>query len=451
MKIARTHSRKTLAATRGLHNEPERDEQKHYFYWHKNALVNIHNKKHFTMTKKFKYILFSLVLSSINLFADSWTQKANLPAGDRSGCVSFSIGNKGYIGTGVFGRPTIGGGQVIYQDFWEWDPASNTWTQKADFAGGIRYGAVGFSIGAKGYIGTGVPLGGLNSDFWEWDQATNTWTQKANFGGTARYYASGFSIGTKGYIGVGLNSGNTSLQDFWEWDQVSDTWTQKANFGGGVRSEAVAFSIGDKGYIGTGLVIGGNNFNDFWEWDPATDTWMQKANFGGSARRLAAGFSIGTKGYIGTGTDGVVKNDFWEWDKATDTWIQKANFGGAARQEATGFSTGNKGYISMGANFQGGWFNDFWEYCDTCSVVGVNETNYSSGISVYPNPNKGFVFLDLGNVSISEIKIVNGGGEIVYQSNIKISSIDLSDKPKGVYVLLLTGKGQTFSKKIILQ
>ena len=36
--------------------------------------------------------------------------------------------------------------------------------------------------------------------------ATNTWTQKADFGGAGRYYATGFSIGSKGYIGTGYTS-----------------------------------------------------------------------------------------------------------------------------------------------------------------------------------------------------------------------------------------------------
>ena len=40
-------------------------------------------------------------------------------------------------------------------DFWEYDPTTNTWTQKANFGGTPRDGAVGFSIGSKGYIGTG--------------------------------------------------------------------------------------------------------------------------------------------------------------------------------------------------------------------------------------------------------------------------------------------------------
>ena len=34
-------------------------------------------------------------------------------------------------------------------------------------------------------------------------RAQDTWTQKADFGGTARRGAVGFSIGSKGYIGIG--------------------------------------------------------------------------------------------------------------------------------------------------------------------------------------------------------------------------------------------------------
>ena len=81
---------------------------------------------------------------------------------------------------------------------------TGVWTQKADFAGGGRNGAVGFSIGNRGYIGTGVDnAGGVRNDFWEYDPVSNIWTQKANFAGGVRTYAVGFSIGNKGYIGTG--------------------------------------------------------------------------------------------------------------------------------------------------------------------------------------------------------------------------------------------------------
>src|SRR5438552_2068704 len=109
--------------------------------------------------------------------------------------------------------------------------AQDTWTQKADFGGAARSGAVGFSIGGKGYIGTGYD-GSDTKDFWEYDPATNAWTQKADFGGIARENAVGFSIGSKGYIGTGANF-DAAPTDFWEYDPATNAWTQKADFGGG--------------------------------------------------------------------------------------------------------------------------------------------------------------------------------------------------------------------------
>ncbi|MBI3502441.1 MAG: T9SS type A sorting domain-containing protein [Bacteroidetes bacterium] len=243
---------------------------------------------------------------------DTWTQKADFPGIGRGYAVGFSIGKKGYIGTGYKFPNNL-------NDFWEWDQASNMWTQKANFGGTGRYFAVGFSIGKKGYIGTGLDDDSLRSDFWEWDgdmasPSYNTWTQKANFLGVVRQNPVGFSIGTKGYIGTGLN-GTTFFNDFWEWEQATNVWVQKANFGGTKRRFAVGFSIGTKGYIGTGVDSIGEK-QDVWQWNQATDTWKQISNFCGLARWQAVGFSIGNKGYIGTGNYAGYLKDFWEW---TDT------------------------------------------------------------------------------------------------------------------------------------
>jgi N-acetylneuraminic acid mutarotase len=198
-------------------------------------------------------------------------------------------------------------------------------------ANGRQYG-VGFSIGNKGYFGTGISINdNFRNDFWEYDPATNAWTQKANFGGAPRGGAIGFNIGGKGYIGTGVIAPSQEgyTNDFWECDPATNAWTRKADFGGLPTVQAVGFSIGNKGYVGTGFTI--NDFsNDFWEYDPATDAWTRKANFGGDPRYGAAGFSIGNKGYIGTGHNekgnlSGNEKDFWEYDTTTDTWTQKAD------------------------------------------------------------------------------------------------------------------------------
>ncbi|MCX5849702.1 MAG: kelch repeat-containing protein [Deltaproteobacteria bacterium] len=190
-------------------------------------------------------------------------------------CHSVSQFNKGYIVGGAI--PNGNPGELEPKDFWEYDPATDTWTQKADIGeGGYDFG---FSIGDKGYIGTGWNRdadgygGGLTKDFWEYNPATDTWTQKADFGGGVRGGVAGFAIGNKGYIGTG--GSDSALKDFWEYDPAADTWTQKTDFGGIERAYAVGFSIGNKGYIGTGWLydpnVGSFTFTkDFWEYDPGS-------------------------------------------------------------------------------------------------------------------------------------------------------------------------------------
>jgi len=294
-------------------------------------------------------ILFAICLNN-NYAQNAWKKKADFGGTARDVAVGFSIGSKGYLGTGSDGVSGT-------KDFWEYDPATNTWTQKADFGGTARYGSVGFSIGDKGYLGTGLGPSGITKDFWEYNPATNSWTRKADFGGGIRHYAVGFSIGSKGYIGTGNDAFSSYSKDFWEYDPAADTWTRKADFGGVARLQAVGFSIGGKGYLGTGVTQGGLS-NDFWEYDPDANTWTSKTDFGGTARFNARGFSIGSKGYLGTGSG--FQKDFWEYDPESNTWTRKADFGGAARWGTVGFSIGSKGYVGTG--YSGSYYKDFWEY-----------------------------------------------------------------------------------------
>src|SRR4051812_24769577 len=105
---------------------------------------------------------------------------------------------------------------------------NGTWFQRASYGGGGRVQAVSFSIGSKGYIGTGVDANyNPQNDFWEYDPATDTWTQKASLGTVGRSSASGFSIGSKGYIGLGYYNAQANT-DFWEYDPTLNTWTSKA-------------------------------------------------------------------------------------------------------------------------------------------------------------------------------------------------------------------------------
>ena len=320
------------------------------------------------MSKPLNLAIAALILVS-NSVLSQWTQKADFGGGGRYEAFGFSINDKGYIGGG---RNATG----AKKDFWEYDPATNTWSQKADL--GSETGvAAGYSIGDKGYV-----VSGLSKQFWEYDPVANTWVRKADFGGVGRGVAVGFSIGTKGYFGTGSIHLGGELKDFWEYDPSTDTWTQKADVGGFPRWYATGFSIGNKGYIGTGNSSTSPDWDlkDFWEYDPATNIWTRKVDFGGGKRYGAVGFSIGDKGYLGTGYENVIgfKTDFWEYDQSANTWLQKEDFPGTRRFSAVGFSISNdKGYIGTGLS---GALADFWEYspCDQNATVsaGPDRTLY---------------------------------------------------------------------------
>jgi len=178
---------------------------------------------------------------------NTWTKKASYPGGGMAYSVGFGIGTKGYVGTGWNGN--------VNRDFYEYDPEMDKWSKKADFGGVARGFATGFTLNGKGYIGIGNSLeGGQNTrlrDFWEYDPKTDSWVQKADAGEEGVWDAVGFTIGDKGYIGSGTAYGTTS--QFYEYDATSDQWITRANYANGkFNTGSVAFGIDGKAYTLTG-------------------------------------------------------------------------------------------------------------------------------------------------------------------------------------------------------
>jgi len=344
--------------------------------------------------------LFTIPILFLSLFAeaDSWTQKISIWA--RVGSFSFSIGNKGYVGTGY--QRTFQ--DEVYKDFWEYDASSSTWTQKADYGGGQTEFGFGFSILNKGYAGAG-----LNNNFYEYDPSTNSWTQKASFHSRLDS-GTGFSIGNLGYVCLGDDSAPTN--EVWRYDPSSDVWTRKNNFPSLARYGALAFSIGTKAYVGSGYSDIGD-VNDFWEYSPVFDSWTQKADVPGLGRHYASGFSICNKGYATIGKKGsLLLNDLWEYDTTANQWTQKTNFPGPNRECAACFSIGNNAYVGTGGTVDfsiGTYFGDFYEYTpdsNACFSIGIHELQSSSfQFQVSPNPAKDVIVCSFGSSTNKKVEI----------------------------------------------
>jgi N-acetylneuraminic acid mutarotase len=391
------------------------------------------------ITKSLVYFILLLFSGNI-LHAQNyvWTQKADFGGGPRFAPFYFTIGNKGYAGSGL----TFSGGQYIYghQDFWEYDPTTNVWTQKLNFAGTGRSAAAGFVLGGDGYVSTGWTPSQVN-DTWKYDTSANSWTSRANFAGSARYSTAYFSIGNFAYVGMGY----TPLSnDFWRYDPSTNSWTQIANIGGSPRQAATGIAVGNFGYVFGGTLAQFSETNQLWRYDPQSNLWTQKTSMPDTARYGSAIFTINGKVYIGLGATGnYTFNDFYEYDPANDTWSPIADLPANKRYGGLSFSIGNRGYVGAGSLPivpTPTILQDFWEYGPAPSGINGQVKN-SSEIKVFMKGNiLNFYFYE-PVLEVLTLKIFDASGKLIaknqLQKNLQNFELPLYTS-KGVFIYELS-------------
>ena len=403
-----------------------------------------------------KYIVLTAGLMLFTAFsAKAWIQRDTIGGGARSSACSFTIGSAAYVATGLDSNS-------FKRSMWMYNPATDLWTQMTSLGNATGQGmernvAMSFAIGNKAYVVGGQGANPYFNDTWEWDAVTDTWSQKQAFTGGGRRAGVGFSINGKGYVGLGQSS--TGLRnDMWEYNPTTNQWTAKANFPGTARRFPACFVIANVAYIGTG--DDGAFKADMFAFDPATNSWTAKASFTGTPRYSTVSFTLFGKGYIGLGYDNTLQNtdDIWEYDPVGNNWIFKDNFPGSKRANATAVAmSNNKCYIGLG--YDSLLRDDWWEFDPLIDGVSGQE-RFESFIQMYPNPAAEYVTLDIPNEVISfnkqaAIRIVDVSGREVYAEQLSgpgIIRINTASFSNGVYsVLLQTQEHGTLHKQLIVR
>ncbi len=158
---------------------------------------------------------------------DTWTQKANMPTRRTFLCAAAVNGKIYAIGGVIAGEPADPDWDTRAVE--EYDPATDTWTRKADIPT-QRSSAAACVVNGKIYVIGGV-IGNLHnapiSTVEEYDPATDTWTGKANMP-TARVWASTSVVYGKVYAIGGANyPSSTVFSSVEEYDPTTDVWTTK--------------------------------------------------------------------------------------------------------------------------------------------------------------------------------------------------------------------------------
>jgi N-acetylneuraminic acid mutarotase len=308
----------------------------------------------------------------------------------------MAIGNFGYAGTGHLNGD---GSDEWYPDWWEYNPATDSWTQKADYPGNNGLGdqdivAIGFDN--VGYAGLGQ---WDNNSFFKFDPALNLWTQVAsppaayNFRNTFP-----FRIGEYGYFPTLYDTG------FFRYDPANDTWMQLGPLPQSTLYGIPTFAVGGKGYIKYGQL--------FWEYDPTIDDWQQKTDFPGQYPHRPRGIHQNGYGFFIGGYSGspsvlpwIWEREVWRYDPTNDQWLRMDDFQGSIRRWAVIMNIQGRVFYGLGTN--GTNFNDIWEF----SSVGGLEENMTATFDVFPTLSTDIVnFVDQENGKF-EVIIYNTSGQ----------------------------------------
>ncbi len=317
------------------------------------------------MTNKL-HLLCLLILSCSILSAQTWEQVSSLPEDFRTHhSFGFSLDGMGYLVTG-------GSNDGPRDDFYQYDPSADTWTQLTDFPGPARGYAIGDVYEGKAYLGFGSSADAYLGDLWVYDNTTDEWTQLADCTCDGRNHPAFVAHQGKIFMGMG-NNGGGNQNDWWMYDIQTDTWEERAGFPGLPVHHPYMFAIGDYVYAGFGH---GNGFisDEWYRYDPVADEWTQVASIPDEGRVAGTQFSHNGKGYALSGDNedhsSFETGQFWEYDGEMDTWTELTPHPSTSRWSPASFVIDNEVYLINGMTL----VVDEWLYVDEVYKYAFEET-----------------------------------------------------------------------------
>ena len=352
-----------------------------------------------------------------------------------------------------------GAGQVIFRDFKQTpdggyilggtstaiDPMGDFYLVKTDMNGEVEWesylGGEGFQAGyAVDYLPDGgyvISGRGGNPPF-----ATDIAVAKCNaqghqswsniYGGPYGNTSTSVKTLSDGNILISGSMGNGST----DWDDDRDAYLIKVNPGGGVIWEKVYGSPFTNLHRSNILEVSNGHI---------VVAGIKKFNDGGPHQSTLNKFDA--NGEI------IWQRIYPSPNPEADTYIY-----GIRKASDGGFLAYGTAYDPDYDNLQEGWFikTDSQGYtCEevNCVVTHIQENApFEKGISLFPNPSSGTLNIKLTGMNDALIYIYASNGVLVWSSTIRSNAktIDLNDKPSGLYYVKVVSDDLQFQEKVVL-
>lgn len=241
----------------------------------------------------------------------------------------------------------------------EYDPATDTWTRRADMLTPRRNFVAGV-VNGKIYVAAGMSWTDPNAVTYitateEYDPATDAWTSKApcplatpsnNVYGNVHY--GGGAANGRLYV-VEFNTNLSSLTATYEYDPGTDRWTTKAPVPFSYQEFATT-TLGEELYVLASSAGGGK----LAVYDPVGDVWVLRAALPTIALPglVAANGKVYTVGGVtgdGTLTPLAVSPAVYEYDPAVDRWAARGDLT-VSRHSPAAVDVGSEVFVMGGSS-----------------------------------------------------------------------------------------------------
>lgn len=207
---------------------------------------------------------------------------------------------------------------------------------------------------------------------------------------------------------------------------------------------------------------------DIWLFEmDANGSILTKRHFGGQLSDIPMEFDeLPNNDLIIGGTTYSSDGDIFQNYGSGDFWMLKINplgeilweknYGGSDLDRMWGMTKIEGGYAAIGESKSNdmdltdnhGNF-DFWVLKLNPEIMGTNEPLYSD-FNIYPNPASNKIYFQSKN-QIESIEIFDLEGKLIYKNKLNLESneLDISNLISGTYILKITSKGQSLTKKIV--